>query len=749
MLARRFMFLIIPLAIFVLAACDDSGNANAQAEKAAKQFLQKPNQRFEGIIDGRSSVRLVTVSVKQGEGEKVSGTLILGESQERSSLNLKTDIEIPLEGKFNPYTGVASLMTQSGEKTGEIIIEIAQTKQGALGTFYRTSRAGYKSSMIAKAVFVLPAQAGQRAHIQKTLSALSDRKFDPISGNCPSNVQAWIDAALDIRKTAKYSWENLKTFDVPEFKAAFGKTYDTIDSQGLKKAQGLLSDACVPEDKAKSGQVRQLSLMVADARTYKDMQYRRLEKPIVQEWADRMISLVSSEVALDDLQLTFIQTHWQSFRISSYGHDFRKLKSLLAERRKLNKKRELRLSRLDLMEQYKDRFDLMYITALAQIREYPDTKELVQAKLDEHLVSASSEYVSNARNAEHLKYMISWSTNIDNGMECHLSSSSDCQKISKVFKAGTSEVAAKLAPNMSDRANRELEGKDKTLEDLAQHVKTAESIRFTHRDGLGVGDLSNKWADMTRKRQKLQKALYYKLYDLIAPQDNAKAIVQFEKTYFFEDDLEQWYFRKVDKLLNEKLKTHAPFRGFLAGEYLNALVSKDWTSLRKMDTEYTQGFAPFIAMAGQAMSMINPSAKQGFKELSENMTAVNAAFATYLLEYQNIYAGCLGDDPVEARVSKTTTAITKNEFGFEISRTSWTTEDHYKIPRRLAPHFEQLWGADFREGSPMASDALFNDSRIINLVRGTKNVMKNHPCDHPSMKALEQGMIEYYSRTLR
>ncbi len=746
MLARRFMFLIIPLAIFILAACDDSSNANAQAEKAAKQFLQKPNQKFEGLIDGRSSFRLVSVSVKQGEGEKVSGTLNLGESQEHSSINLKTDIDIPLEGKFDPYTGVASLTTQSGEKTGEVIIEIAQTEQGALGTFYRTSRAGYKSSMIAKAVFVLPAQAGQRAHIQKTLSALSDRKFDPISGNCPSNVQAWIDAALDIRKTAKYSWENLKTFDIPEFKAAFGKTYDTIDSQSLKKAQGLLNDACVPEDRAKAGHVRQLSHMVADARTYKDMQYRRFEKPIVQAWADRMIGLVSSEVALDDTQLTFIQTHWQSFRISSYGHDFRKLKTLLAERRKLNKERELRLSRLDLMENYKDRFDLMYLTALAQIREYPDTKELVQAKLDEHLVSASSEYVSNARNAEHLKYMISWSTNIDNGMECHLSSSSDCQKISKVFKAGTSEVAAKLAPKMGDRADRELEGKDKTLEDLAQHVKTAESIRFRYRDGLSVGDLSKKWEDMTRKRQKLQKALYYELYDVIEPLTNARAIVQFEKAYFLEDDLEQWYFRKIDKLLSEKLKTHAPFRSLPSGEYLDALVSKDWAELRKLDEEYTQGFKPIFALAGQAMSMISTSAGAGMAGMAKNTTAVNAAFATYMLDYQNAYKGCLGADPVEARVSKTTTEIKKNEFGFEISRSSWTNNDDYKIPRRLAPHFEKLWRSDFRQGDPLMTDALFNDARISKLVRGVKEVMKKYPCDDPSVKALEQGMIQYYAR---
>ncbi len=44
------------------------------------------------------------------------------------------------------------------------------------------------------------------------------------------------------------------------------------------------------------------------------------------------------------------------------------------------------------------------------------------------------------------------------------------------------------------------------------------------------------------------------------------------------------------------------------------------------------------------------------------------------------------------------------------------------------------------------TDALFNDARISKLVRGVKEVMKKYPCDDPSVKALEQGMIQYYAR---
>jgi hypothetical protein len=39
------------------------------------------------------------------------------------------------------------------------------------------------------------------------------------------------------------------------------------------------------------------------------------------------------------------------------------------------------------------------------------------------------------------------------------------------------------------------------------------------------------------------------------------------------------------------------------------LANRDAQTLRELDQQYTQGFKPFIALAGKAMSMINTNAR--------------------------------------------------------------------------------------------------------------------------------------------
>lgn len=755
MLVRRVLCLFIPLSIFMLTACDDSSNARApemiqeakQDTKQEQKFEKTLKNSFQGIIDERTSLRPISISLEQ-QGNQITGTLRVGETSERSILSLPTDKGIAVEGDFNTKTAVAKFTTQTGQETREIITEIAQTEEGALATFFREGRHGSKGARIAEAVFPSSENAKNLGHIIKTLSGLKQNKPENIEGACPKEVQIWIDVTDEMRKASKYSYQILKAFDIPEFKNAIGKKHENVDAPTLMKTAGILRGSCIQNDRKKSQHVLQLSHMLIDPKTYKETYYRAIGKRVSEVWAQNITDLISSDAILSDQEIAQIKAQWHSFGLGSYGLDFRKLSPQIQRRKKENKERELRLSRLDLMEQYKDRFDLLYMTALAQIAEYPDTKGLVQEKLKEHLVPASHEYATNAKYPKQLTYMLSWSKNVKNGTPCLLPSGSDCKTIAETFDKGSTQLAEALSSKLSKYVeSKGLNTKNTTLDDLAQSVKIAERIRFKYRDGLEVGALANEWAKITKQRQNVQKSLYKALYNMINEEDNAQKIVQFEKTYFLENDLKQYAVQKIDRLLTEKLKSHAPFRNLPSGEYLNALVSKDWESLQKMDNEYTQGFKPFLALAGQAMSRITPSAQQGFDQMAQNMSAVNAAFATYLLEYQTPYKSCLGANPVEARVSKTTTQITKSGYGFEISRTSWTTEDYYKIPQRLAPHFERLWRSDFRQGGPLLSDALFNDSRISSLVASIKNVMKNYKCDDPSVKALEDGMIRYYLRT--
>lgn len=740
--------LLIPLSILTLCACDDSNDAKAQEAKLEQKFTQKLINDFEGAISGTTTLRPVSLSLKQN-GEQVTGTLKIGESTERDYLFLPLNTDIPVEGTFDPLFGYARLVTKSGARTGEIILEIAQSPEGAIGTFSQSGRHGNKGPRKASALFVPVHKAKHLKHVAKTLSDIETQRPTPINGACPKNVSTWIEKAREIRKNAKYTSQNLQALHTPEFAKAFGASYDTIDAQGLKKAYGLLSGACVPESRSDRALVKQLSHMVGGSRIYKDAQYRKAMEPVVNAWWGNITNLVSSDVKLETKQLDSIQTHFQTFQLGQYYINYRKdLDPKVRERRKMAKQEELKLSRLDLMDQRKDRIDLLFLIAQAQLREYPDTKDLVTQKLDEHAMSAAQAYADNAKWEDHLQYMASFSAQAKNGVGCMLSSQSDCKKIGKIFDKRSDALSYDLAKKLTQDAEQKIPaGND--LPALVHHAAFAEKAKFKYRNALEVGGLAKEWKRIAAKRQKLQKNLYKELYTMVDNSKNANAVVQIEKQYFIDDDIKQRSMKKIDAMLSKKLEALAPFRNLLGGEYLNALVSKDARTLQKLDQEYTQGFKPFLAMAGNAMAMINPSARASMSETAKNMTAVNAVFATYMLDYQRTYPNCLGQNPFKATVSTTTTEITKNGSGFEVARSSWTTKDAYTIPRRLAPHFERLWRADFRGGDSALSDALFNDEKIGMLVSGLKQATKKYPCDHPHIKALEKGMISYYARFAR
>lgn len=749
MFFRRILFLLFPLSVFILTACDDSGDARAQDNQPKNVIEKKLITSLQGVAEERTSLRPIKLELQQ-DGEKVSGTITADET-EHGFLHLPANKSVSVEGTFNPKTATARLITNGDIKTGEIIIEIAQTEEGSVAAFFRTGRNGFKGSRISKGIFPPAEQAEMLSHIAKTALELNNQPRPKASeGACTKEMQAWIDAAYEIRHNSKFPHQILDVFDIPEFEQAMGEKHEKIDAATLREAHGILRGPCLQGDRKKSNHAQQLSHMIINAKVYKDKHYRKIEKKVLEKWAEDIKSLISSDTPLTDLELDWIKEEWRSFGLASYRLDFRDLSPQIQERKEKNKEQKLRLARIEMMDKRKDRFDLLYGLAIAQIEKYPGTKTDVQEKLDKYLLQASNQYIENAKRAEHMNYMLSWSKNVDNGIACLLTSASECKTIAKNFKKAAEKLSYELSKELSRHVeNKGLYSKNKTLEDLAQAKKIAERIRFKYKDGLKVGGLSQQWKKITAHRQKLQKTLYNELYAAIENENSSRRIIQFEKTYFLQGDLEQSALRKIDQLLTEKLKKNAPFRNMVAGEYLNALVSKDWPGLQEMDQEYTQGFKPFLALAGRAMGSISPSAQFEFDQMSQNMSVVHAVFATYLLDYQTLYKGCLGPDPTEITINTEITEIRKNGFGFEVSRSSWTTQDHYKIPKRLARHFEKLWRSDFRQGDPALSDMLFNDARISNLIVGIRSVMKKYDCEDPAIKALEAGMIQYYTRVSR
>ena len=728
--------LLLPLIMVVMCACDNTSQANAQDAALRKKFEQSLPSELHGIITERTAYRPVSVKLKQ-EGKVIKGTLLLGKGVNQGYTRLPLEKEIPLEGTFDNILGVARLTTKSGERTGEVILEIAQTPKGAVGAFFEERRHGGKGSRRGKAVFLPASETQHLEHLTQTLAELNDRKkIKADTDQCPNNVQAWIEKSNEIYKNAKYPGERLEVLSISEFKKAFGATYDKIDATSLKKAHSVLGDSC---------NQRPLSHLVHGAQTYNDVNYRAIEEPIIKNWWENIKALIASDLKIRSVRLNSIQPYFQGFQLGNYHLNYRtELEPQIVARKKDIFEEERRLSRLESMEKYQDRIDLMFMNARAQLKEYPETKDLVTEKLDTYALKAAQTYAENAKRLSEMQYMISFSNMVANGVECMMSNNRQCKDITRIFDKKAKALSYELDDKFAEQAKKGIpEGND--LRALAQHVKFSEQIQRRYGNALEIGGLAKVWNGIADKRHKLQKDLYNEIYAMVEKSTNARAVVQIEKQYFLQDDLKQSNMKKLDALLSKKLVDLAPFRDIRGGEYLNALINKDYQTLRELDAEYTQGYKPFVALAGDAMSMISPTAKQDFSSLGKSMTAVNAIFATYMLDYQTRYPNCMGTNPFTARVSTTTTETKKDGYGFELSRTSWTTEDEYTVPARLAPHLERLWRSDFK-GDSVAADALFNDQNIGRLVSAMRHVTKTLPCDHPHVKALENGMIAYYAR---
>lgn len=726
--------LFIPLLFCTLCACDDASQANAQDADVAQSFRQVLTTRFEGIVAERTAYRPVSLTLQQ-EGEAVAGTLLLGDSVDPGYLKLPLATAIPVQGTFDPVLGYLRLTTQSGARTGEVLLEIAQTPDGAVGAFAEISRHGTKGARRGKAVFVPAAQVEQLKHLTETLAGLNTReKLEAAAAQCPRAVERWIDKSSDIRQNARQPADNLAVLSIPEFGDAFGATYDRIDAAGLKQARALLGDVC---------NARPLSHLVHDAKTYKDVHYRRLEAPIVTAWWDAIKALVASDTKLHSARLDAIQPHFQTFQLGQYHANYRtELAPQIAARKKDLREEELRLARIENMDKHQDRIDLLFINARAQLQEYPETKDLVTDKLDAYALQAAQAYVESAKRIDELQYMVSFSTMVDNGVDCLMSSQRRCRAIASIFEDKADALSHELDDQLEERAARAISDQ-RDLHALAEQVTFAQRMQSRYGNALDIGGLADVWQDITEERRSLQRELSDEILALVEQSNSARPVVQIEQQYFFQDDIKQM--KKLDALLSEKLEQLAPFRHLRGGDYLNALISRDYPTLKELDQDYTQAYKPFFALAGEAMSMISPSARQDFSSLANDLRAVNVVFATYLLDYQSRYPDCLGANPVTATVSTTTTETRKDGYGLVLSRTAWTSEDQYTVPARLAPHLEKLWRADF-EGDSVAVDALVNDQKLGTLVSAMREVTKTLPCDHPHVRALEAGMIAYYSR---
>ena len=736
-------------ALMVLAACDGS-SAEERSEPYAKTAVSELPASWSGLVLESRKPYPATLSLGV-DGADVQGVLRV-ESLNGAVPRLTTaDADIPVEGTYDPAVGVLSLTTQSGDRRGELIFDVAVSDVGSVAVASEQRHINGRGAPRARAVFAT--DRDEKAALERIAvlsAAFEGWRPDMAEGSCPTALAAWRDETLAFQETRRDPVEQYNIFYTDAFRKAFGASYETVEPERLKENASLLRGACRPDDRVRGNATNQLAYMVGQGQPHQDHLLWRFESAAAGRWVETRSDVLKSDTPMTSAQLNLLDTMWHGIGFGRYGYNISDLNADMERRRAILRAEENRADMLAFYDRYKDRFELLIEVARNHANQDEDFLVEVQDKLDTYLEPASEVYARDANNVSEAEYMLAWAAQAGTAELCPLSKPTACRRIGKRFEARVTDMAKDFAEALEQAAARRTAKADRSLEQLATQVTFAGDMDMLYGDLLEIGKLTDSWADVTDTRQNLQKRLAKPLQAELDTLSGAEALIRFERRYFFGDDLGQGSVRKVSETLDARLADEAPFRGLEGGDYLNALVNQDITRLRELDAHYTRGYRPMIALAGASLSMMNPAAGPALERELANLSAIHGVFGAYLLNYQDAWPKCLkSSDPV-FEVTKSQSTVTRNEFGQEISNvTNWTTRDQYKVPASLEPHFRTLWRSDVRTSDARFMDWLLNDRKTNGLVDGLDDAMKQHGCDSPAVRKLEQGMIAYYGDVSR
>lgn len=734
--------------LLMLAACSGS-SAEGRAEPPAKAAAELPASWSGLVLESRKPYP-ATLSLDV-DGADVQGVLRIESLNGAVPGLITADADIPVEGTYDPAIGVLSLTTQSGDRRGEVIFDIAVSDVGSVAVASEQRHINGRGAQRARAVFATDRNEMAALERIAVLSATFEGwRPDMAEGSCPAALADWRDEALAFQETRRDPVEQYDIFYTDAFRKAFGAAYDTVDPERLKQNASLLRGACRPEDRVRGNKTNQLAYMIGQGQPHQDHLLWRFENEAASRWVEIRSDVLKSDAPMTLAQLNLLDAMWRGIGIGRYGYNISDLNADIERRKAILRAEENRTEMLAFYDRYKDRFDLLIEVARNHANQDADFLAEVQDKLDAYLEPASEVYARDANNVSEAEYMLAWAAQAGTAELCPLSKPATCRRIGKRFEGRVTDMTKDFAEALEQAAARRTDKHDRSLEQLATQVTFAGDMDMLFGDLLEIGKLADSWADVTDTRQQLHKRLAKPLGAELDGLSGADALIEFERRYFFGDDLAQKSVRKIATTLDKRLADEAPFRGLEGGDYLNALVNQDITRLRELDAHYTRGYRPMLALSGASLSMMNPAAGSAMEKELANLSAIQGVFGAYLLNYQDSWPKCLKPNDPVFEVTKSQSTVTRDEFGQEISHvTNWTTRDQYKVPTSLAGYFQTLWRSDPRTTDARFMDWLLNDRKTNGLVDGLDGAMKQHGCDSTAVRKLEQGMIAYYGDVSR
>ena len=732
---------LLPAAMLALALAPLA--PAAAAEDAQRVLLEE----MTGLLVDARGWRPAELELEAGP-EGVRGALTVDEADARVAGQLPAG-DIPVAGAFDPDLGRITLRTETGDRRGEILIEIAQTDRGALAALFQEGRNGRRGRSAGRGFFLPEDDEDRIEHMVETRDELEGWRPAARGGDCPPALARWLEEAIALHARRRNIVEVRAALETPAFAEAFGAPYAETEADDLKRGGDLIAGACKPDDPRRASFADLTAQMVANADVYRDHNAHHRQREIAAAWRAAVEAEIPGDV-YGELDLQFLERLWRDVGLGGLGHDVRDLAPALAARREVLWEAKKRAAKLEIFDRYKDRFDVLIEAAANPLNQTPDIAEAVQAKLAAYLPAAAARFAEAAERPSDAEFMLVWARGVESGGPCPLADRDDCEDIAETFEDRVEDLVEDFADALEEAAERRLGDDARNLDRLAAAVDFARDTAGRYGALLAIDDLEDAWDDVTDRRRRLQDDLEDELLEELARRQGDAPLLDFEARYFFEGDLAADDMEDVAERLDAELRRQAPFRDIPGGDYLNALVNGDARRLAALDRVYMRGLKPFFNLALQSLALLNPSVRGAIAREVENLSAIQAVFGTYLLNYGEAYPGCLGPSPSVFRVTTSQDTVTTDSSGQEVRRVrNWTERDDYAVPRRLDPHFRQLWQADQRTTDQRFWDAVFNDGQTTRLVRAMEAAMDDHDCDSAPIKALEAGMIAYHAEIRR
>ena len=389
-----------------------------------------------------------------------------------------------------------------------------------------------------------------------------------------------------------------------------------------------------------------------------------------------------------------------------------------------------------------------------------DAKRMRKTAVESRLVAAATEFAANTAQPQQVRLRLG--PIADHAQYRALAEVVEPEILAQaqqIFDARRTELLEQFAAQELEAMERIRQAGTGQPQDLSAFIATEAKLteRYGHLlDAAEFAELRQRYA--TTRRALLERHAPY-VADRVSQAPNKPTIDAIIEDHLHPADEQLPAAAPIHAARRTRLEALTPFAGFDGADYLNAVYQNDLEEVRRLDAEYWGELKPVLDASFEQMKMLAPLMEKmsggtmqrddianEFDRAMENLSVSQIVLATYLFNYQSVYAACLRDDAVRFKVvTEAPDIVTYNYLNVEVSRSyGWTDEESFSVNPEFARAFKQIGTQRGNEGSFQLVDGLLNSGKITRLKSGVQRMMRTTPCSDAAIPVFEQNLIAIF-----